>query len=454
MTEKLVLIGAGSAMFTRGVVADLLRSNVPSELALVDIDPAALEAAYRLAEKMVQARQAPIRLTASLDRRAVLPGASAVITTIGVGGRRAWEQDVTIPRKYGIYMPVGDTVGPGGSSRALRMIPPMVAIAQDVLELAPEALFFNYANPMAPICRAVRQATGAEMVGLCIGTHETAHYLARALGVPFEELSFCAGGINHLTWFTEVTHRGQSAMPALKAHAARQLERTAEILERARATGLPPQAGHYESSLDFPFGWQCLLWFGAYPAPQDRHVTEFFPQLFRTGAYYGKTLGVDEFSFEGTIASGDRIYDEMKAIALSPEPLSQEFFDKLGGEHEQAIEIIQSIRANRTARFYANLPNRGQVPNLPPGAIVETPAVSDGRGVHAVMQPPLPAAAAGALATRYGWVDTVVEAALERSRDKFIAALILDGGAGSPDQAVQLADELLAAQAAYLPGFH
>ena len=158
MKEKIVLIGAGSAEFTRGLVADIIRSGNAADLALVDIDPAALETAERLVAKMIAARQAPVGLTAATDRRAVLPGATAVICTVGVGGRRAWEQDVFIPRKHGIFVPVGDTVGPGGSSRALRMIPAMVAIAEDVLELAPDALFFNYSNPMAPVCRAIRKA--------------------------------------------------------------------------------------------------------------------------------------------------------------------------------------------------------------------------------------------------------------------------------------------------------
>src|SRR5262249_13867932 len=112
MKENVVLIGAGSAMFTRGLVADLIRRRQPCELGLIDIDPRALAVAEGLTRKMIDAKQAPIRLRASTDRRAVLPGATVVICTVGVGGRRAWEQDVFIPRKYGIYQPVGDTVMP------------------------------------------------------------------------------------------------------------------------------------------------------------------------------------------------------------------------------------------------------------------------------------------------------------------------------------------------------
>jgi len=178
MTESLVLIGAGSAVFTRGLVAALIRQGRSADLALVDVDPRALRVAEGLARKMIAAGGAPITVRATTERREVLPGATAVICTIGVGGRRAWEQDVFIPRRHGLYAPVGDTVGPGGSSRALRMIPAMVAIARDVLELAPGAVFINYSNPMAPICRAVRKATGAAVIGLCHGVESVADLLA------------------------------------------------------------------------------------------------------------------------------------------------------------------------------------------------------------------------------------------------------------------------------------
>ncbi len=456
MDEKIVIIGAGSAMFTQGVVSDILRAGMKVDLALVDIDAEALETARRLVEKMIAAKKGAICLTAATDRKALLPGATAVITTIGVGGRRAWEQDVFIPRKFGLVYPVGDTVGPGGTSRALRMIPAMVAIARDVLDLAPQALFFNYANPMAAVCRAIRKASGAEVVGLCIGTHETWQYLAQALNTPPESLSFSAAGINHMTWFSGVQANGQDAMPALREIARKKIAAVNADLERARrGEGAMPHCGSpYDSSLDFPFSWQCLLWFDAYPAPQDRHVCEFFPQFVREGRYYGKTLGVDEFTFEGTIRDGDQIYEEMRDDALRPGALDDAYFAKMEGEQEQVIEILQSIRANRMMKFFANLPNCGQAPNLPAGAIVETPAVTDGRGIHAIGQDPLPGGVVGTLATRYEWVEMVVEAALEasaeRRRKKFIEALILDGGVRSPEEAIGLADALLAAQQAYL----
>ena len=454
MRERIVLIGAGSAVFTRGLVADLIRSGAEAELALVDIDPEALEVAERLARKMITARQSPIKLASAVDRRQVLRGATAVICTIAVGKRRAWEQDVFISRKHGIFMPVGDTVGPGGTSRALRMIPAMVDIAGDVIDLAPETLFFNYGNPMAPVCRAVRKATGANVVGLCHGVPNVARYLADTLKVSLEALQYTAVGINHLTWFISLRVIGRDLMPELHRIATQRLAQTpASHLKPLSSEDSRPSAriDPYESPCGDLFSWQLFQLFGGFPAPLDRHVTEFFPQFFREGSYYGHTLGVDAFSFEGTIADGDNAYEEMRADAYSPQPLREDYFEHFSGEHEQVIDIIDSIRRQRDRVFSANLPNTGQVPNLPPEAIIEAPAIGDGEGLRAIAQQPLPSAIAGTLATRYLWVETVVEAALEHSRQKFIQALVLDGAVHSIEQAEALADDMLQGQASHLP---
>ncbi len=455
MKERIVLVGAGSAVFTRGLVADLLRSGVEAEVALVDVDPEALEVAERLVAKMIAAHGPRLTVEASMDRQQVLHDATVVICTIGVGGRRAWEQDVFIPRKHGIYMPVGDTVGPGGSSRALRMIPAMVAIARDVLELAPHAFFVNYGNPMAPVCRAIAKATGAKVVGLCHGVFHVGAYLAEVLATPADALHYTAVGVNHLTWFLSVRANGQECMPRLRELATERLRGApASDTDRPSAPSENDSPFHAEvGGVDNPFSWQLLRLFGAFPAVLDRHVTEFFPQFFRDGRYYGRVLGVDAFSFEGTIAAGDRIFDEMREVAWAPGPLPADFFERLGGEHEQALDILQALRQDRGSIFSANLPNTGQVPNLPRDAIVEAPAVATAAGLRPIAQPPLPAALAGTLATRYQWLETIVEAALEGSREKFIQALVLDGATASIEQATALANDLLKTQAAYLPWY-
>jgi len=436
--EKIVLVGAGSAMFTRGLVVDLINRGWTCELALVDVDPDALAVAEQLTRKMIEAKDAPLVLSASVDRRDVLRDATAVICTVGVGGRRAWEADVFIPRKHGVYQPVGDSVMPGGASRALRMIPAMVDIANDVLDLAPDALFFNYGNPMTPVCRAVRKATGAPIVGLCHGVFGVAYTLADLLGVPRAELHYTAAGLNHLTWFTEIGHDGKDLMPRLHEIGREQLSAAAKDPGKVQRNR---------------FTWELFELFGAFPAVGDRHVSEFFPQFFREGKSYGRTLGVDAFSFEETIADGDRAFERMRSDALSEAPLDEEYFARLGGEHEQVIDIIHALRTNAPKTYSANLPNEGQVPNLPPDAVLESPVVVvDGR-LEAVQLEALSPGIAATLAMRLAWVETIVDAALEGSRDKFVQALVVEGAVDSLDAATKLADELLEAQRPYLPQF-
>jgi alpha-galactosidase len=451
--DKVVLIGAGSAMFTRGLLADILLRNWDVELALVDTDPEALAVAEGLARKMVAACRAPVRVIAATERRDVLKDASAVICTIGVGGRRAWEQDVFVPRRHGVFQPVGDSVMPGGASRALRMIPPMVAIARDVMELAPRALFFNYGNPMSAVCRGVRKATGAPMVGLCHGVFDVGRQLAVTLGVSPERLAYTAVGMNHLTWFVELRVDGANTMPRLREVARERLSQIdlSQAGKRFAEDGSAERCKQFEAVGDV-FTWQLTDLFGAFPAVMDRHITEFFPHLFaRRGGYYGRTLGVDAYSFEGTIAYGEKIFGEMRETALSKDPLPADYFDHVSGEHEQVTEIIDCIRRDEGKVFSANVPNAGQVPNLPEDAVVECPCIMTAAGPRPLQQPPLSAGLAATLASRFQWVETVVDAALECSREKFVQALFLDGSVDSVAAARKLADDLLAAQAPHLP---
>jgi alpha-galactosidase len=444
-TKKIVLIGAGSAVFTRGLVADLIQASQlgPWALGLVDIDPEALETAEGLVRHMVEARGADIAVQASTDRCDVLPEADVVVTTIGVGGRRAWEADVFIPRKYGIYQPVGDTVMPGGISRAMRMIPALVAIARDVRALCPAAWFFNYSNPMTANCSAIRKATGVPVVGLCHGTFHVQRQLAEFIGAPAEEVSALYAGLNHLTFIYGLRWNGRDAWPLARA-------RLSAASSEGRSSG-----GEAETSfaLENPFSWSIFETYGAYPAANDRHVTEFFPERFPHGSYYGKTLGVDAYSFEGTIASGDRGYAAMRAQALGEVPLDEAVFRRGPGEHEQLVEILRCIWADERRVFAANLPVRGAVPGLPDDAILELPAVSTAGGLRAMQLLDYPDVLTTILARKLSAVRLTVEAALQGDRALFREALLADGAVTDPHVAAQLGDELLEAHRAHLPQF-
>ena len=457
MRERIVIVGAGSAMFLRGLISDLIARKWECDLVLMDIDPEALSVAEGLARKMIQLKNAPIRLSASADRPQAIAGATVVICTIGVGGRFAWQQDVFIPRNYGIYQPVGDTVMPGGASRALRMIPAMVDIAKDVMDLTPDALFFNYSNPMSAICRAVRKATGATLIGLCHGVQHVGKYLADIVDAKPTDVNYTAVGINHLTWFTEFRVKGKDIMPTLLGIAKEKLKVGSEqgICSWEFAGDKTGSTSTESFEDENPFSWQLMKLFGAFPAALDRHVIEFFPNLFsRRNAYYGRTPGIDAYSFESVIAYGENVYQEMKNDAFSSKPLDASYFDRISGEHEQVLDIIDSIRMDAGRIYSANLPNIGQVSNLSHNAIIESPAIADGGGIRAIVQEPLSSGIACTLSSRLEWVEMIVDAALSRCRDKFVQALVMDGAVDSIQTAERLSDDLLTAHAQYLPGFN
>ncbi len=447
--KRIVLLGAGSAVFTKGLVADLILApqQGPWELALVDIDPSALEAAEQLARRMVEMRGADVSIEAATDRRDVLAGADVVIATIGVGGRRGWEQDVFIPRKYGIFQPVGDSMLPGGISRAMRMIPALVDVAEDVKRLAPQTRFVNYSNPMTANCMAIIQATGVPVMGLCHGAFRVEHELADLIGAPHSEVSSIAVGLNHLTFFYDFRWKGQDAWPLVRERLAR--ERDLPFDPESFGKTFPRRM----TTRTNPFSWSLFEQYGAYPSANDRHVTEFFPERFPHGQYYGRTLGVDAFSFEHIIAWGDERYAAMRAQALGEQPLDTGVFERAVGEHEQLLEILDAIERDTRRIFFVNLPNHGAAPNLPYDAVLEMPAVATAGGLRPMQYPDFPAPLAAVITRKLASIQLTVEAALTGSRALFVEALLADGAVTDPDVARRMGEELLEAHRPYLPQF-
>ena len=449
--RTLVLIGAGSAVFTRGLLADLISATDLGswDLRLVDVDEVALGVAVRLAELMIAARDAAERISVvgSQDRRAVLAGADFVITCIGVGGRDGWLRDHTVCMDHGIFQPVGDSVMPGGISRLLRTVPVMVQVAADVVELAPQALFFNYSNPMTANVMAMSMFAGANVVGLCHGMHHVQRELAEYIEVPFEQTSTLYAGINHLTFIYDFRHNGVDAWPLVNAKRLREAELPADPDDVGHIFNVGVKAAHN------PFSWAIFDTYGAYPAANDRHVTEFFPRRWPDGAYYGKTLGVDAFSVPEILQWGEDRYQSMKAQAEGLVQLDESIFDRSTGEQEQLIGIIRSIVHDRREMFSVNVLNRGSVPGLPDDAAMEVPGVATARGLRPIQVPDLSPAITSILATRLASVTLAVEASMTGNRDLVVEALLADGAVSDPDQARQLCSSLLAAQAEYLPRF-
>ena len=205
MKKTIAILGVGSTYFTRGIVESLILKGGEWDVRLVDIDPECLEIATLLSKRLVDAYDAPVEISGSLDRTEILKGADAVVSTIGVGGRRAWEKDVVIFRQFNIYQSTGDTYGAGGVSRALRTIPPLVEIAQDIEKYCPNALFINFTNPMTVNVWAVsKMVPTIKVAGLCYGVTYYQHFLANLIGIPWDALTCRAIGVNHFTWISSL----------------------------------------------------------------------------------------------------------------------------------------------------------------------------------------------------------------------------------------------------------
>ena len=452
--QKLVLIGAGSTVFTQRLVADIILAGEADkwELALVDIDPVTLDAVNKLVGKMLAAKNAPIPVTATTDRRTVLPGAHWVVTTIAVGGRMGWQRDIEIPRNYGVFQPVGDTAMPGGISRAMRMIPQMIAIARDVAELCPDATFFNYSNPMTAICRAIRKETGVPVIGLCHGVHHVENMIAKFLGLDDGAIASFGVGLNHLTFLTRLFHDGADAVPMLQAKLAEQKANLKDELA-AKDVWANVVTGRAPRYADDPFSWGLFEQYSVFPCAMDRHAVEFYPERFPNGAYCGHTLGRDAFPIDERIALGDQWFDEMVAIANSSDPLPRSYYENVPGESEQLLDIIHSLQRDERKIFSVNMPNAGQAPYLPPHAILECNAAAIGGGFAPIMADALPASIVAKLQSKIAAIEITVDAAITGSRDLMLEALLADGTVADPDVARALRDDLLEAHRPHLPQF-
>ena len=220
MAPKIAIVGAGSTVFARNLIGDLLRFPALADgitLALMDVDPDRLATSEVMARRLAEACGAGARIEATADRRAALDGADYVITCFQVGGLHpATIVDFVVPKRYGIRQTIADTLGIGGIMRGLRTIPVLLDVCRDMEELCPDALLLQYVNPMAMLCWAVAEASPISTVGLCHSVQHTAAQLAGALGIEPADVDYLVAGINHLAFFLSLERGGADLYPRLR----------------------------------------------------------------------------------------------------------------------------------------------------------------------------------------------------------------------------------------------
>ncbi len=442
---KITLIGAGSVVFTRNLCSDILLTPAlqQSTIALMDIDSERLAQARDLVQAIIEQRGLEAQVEATTDRRESVQGADYVITTFQQGGLDAYALDIEIPQRYGVEQCVGDTLGPGGVFRALRTIPVLIDLCRDMDDVAPDALLLNYVNPMAANCWAVDAATGRPFVGLCHSVQGTSEMLAHWIGVPYDEVVFLCAGINHQAWFLEFRrgHDSEDLYPLIW-----------EAIERPEIYGQEPVR------------IELMKYFGYFITESSGHASEYVPYFRKNAQMVSEDL-VPRFKSGGDYwfdfgRTGGYLRHCISAFAEA----QKEYQELLQGvkdlpakrTHEYSSYIIEAIETNRPVRINGNVPNWGLIDNLPQGCCVEVPCLVDGNGIQPTAVGALPTQLAALNRTNVNVQELIVEAALTGDIEAVHHAVMLDPLTATVctlPQIRSMVDEMLAAQAQWLPQF-
>ncbi len=437
----IALIGSGSLVFTRRLCSDILLTPALAncEIRLMDIDPVRLRQSEQVVASIVERMGVPARIKATLDQRAAVTGADYVITTFQAGGLEAFKLDIEIPSQYGIEQCVGDTLGPGGVFRALRTIPVLLQLCTDLDAVAPDALILNYVNPMAMNCWAIDRATGRPHVGLCHSVQGTSEMLATWIDVPYAEVNFVCAGINHQAFFLKFRRGRTDLYPRIR-----------EVVQEARIYGAEPVR------------IEMMNHFGYFVTESSGHASEYLPYFRKTKTMVEKQLAptfTDEsrgwYDFGRTggylrqcidrLAQYNSEFDEVVTSELLTER-----------SHEYGVGIIEAIETNVPCKVNGNVPNRRLMSALPPGCCVEVPCLVDSSGIQPCVVADYPVQLAGLNRTNINVQELVVEAALTGNPDAVHHAVLLDplsAAVGTLPQLHYLVDEMLEAQAQWLPQF-
>jgi alpha-galactosidase len=430
---NVTFIGAGSAVFARQIMTDILAVEGldAGEFRLVDIDERRLDLARRMAEKLVEISGKSWNVAASTDRRQLLEGSDFVVNTVEVAGLANVEHDYEIPLRYGVDQCIGDTIGPGGIFKALRTGPVWLEILRDCERLCPRAWVLNYTNPMSILTFVALTATSMRTVGLCHSVQSTSRLLATYLDVPYGELRWRCAGINHNSWFIELKFDGVDLIPRLR--------------ERARDPEIYDQD---------PVRFEMLLHFGAFPTESSGHFSEYVPyfrkrpdlvERYTRSGYRGES-GFYAHNWPSWRRDNDRHIEEM-LDGTRPIPMER--------SQEYASTIVEAIQLDRPRVIHGNVRNTSLIDNLPDGC-VEVACLIDENGVQPCWFGPLPEQLAALNRAHMSVHALVAQSILGRDKQAAKYALMLDpltAAVCSPDELDGMFEEMWEAEAESLQHF-
>lgn len=427
---KVVMIGAGSTVFAKNLLGDLLSfpELARCRLTLFDIDPARLRDSEAVARRVAAALDAAPTFEVTTDRARALDGADYALNMIQVGGYQPCTvTDFEIPRRHGLRQTIGDTLGIGGIMRALRTIPVLLDMARDMERLCPAVLHLSYVNPMAMNCWALARATRVRTVGLCHSVPLTARALAEDVGVPADEVDYLVGGVNHLAFFLRLEHRGTDLYPRL---------------HQIVAEGRVPATNRVR--------YEALRRLGFFPTESSEHFSEYVPWFIKRGRedlLRRFQIPLDEYPRRCVAQLAE--WGALRAKLADPAvPL------EVQRSVEYAAEIIAAVETGRPARVYGNVVNDGLIDDLPRGCVVEVPCLVDRNGVQPVRLGRLPPQLSALVRTSVNVQELTVEAVLQRRRDHVYHAAMMDPHTAAEldlDEIHALVEELLEAHRGWIP---
>jgi alpha-galactosidase len=456
MGPRITLVGGGSTHWTPRLLVDFV--NTPSladaEVALVDLNADSLPPMVELAERLHDRGGVGLTARAATDLDDGLAGAEYVITQLSVGGFTSMQHDLEIPARYGIRQPVGDSVGPGGISRALRSVPVIVGIAQAIERQAPDAMLLNVSNPLSALCRSVTRETSITTVGLCNELVGAQFVLSLLLDCGMHELDPVVGGVNHLPMITELRVGRDDGLARLRALL------DDEDARRKPIWMAPPEQIHWRKVTagpewtkddviaNVPIRIEMFRRFGVLPGSSDTHVAEFIAGFVTSRSDWGRDWNVRQYAIAGHMH--DKQLDEDHFAEL----LASETVPRMPSG-ELVAPLLDGLVGGKARTLPVNLPNQGQVQGLPEGVIVECMGTADGNGVQPRDQVTIPGFLGEAVRRIAATEELTVEAALTGDRTKVLEAMLADPYAGSIpyEDTVAMTDELLAATSDWLPQF-
>jgi alpha-galactosidase len=435
---KIAFIGAGSTVFAKNLLGDILSfpELADSTISLMDIDPERLRTSEVVAHKVAEFFDAKPNIEATLDRRQALDGADYAISMFQVGGYKpSTVIDFEIPRKYGIQQTIADTLGIGGILRGLRTIPVFLDICKDMEELCPEVMFLQYVNPMAMNTWAINRASKIRTVGLCHSVQGTAEALAEDIGVPYDEINYICAGINHMAFYLKFERNGENLYPQI-----RKAMETQSYGRRYR--GL---ADHVR--------YEVLRRTGYFVTESSEHFSEYVPWFIkrdRPDLIEQYEIPLDEYlrRCEDQLAEW-----ESEKAALEGGELDEQRYER---SQEYGSLIIHSMETGTPRVVYGNVANDGLIDNLPQGCCVEVPCLVDKSGLQPTKIGRMPPQLAALQQTNINVQSLVVEAALTGKREHIYHAAMLDPHTAaelSLDQIWSLVDELIEAHGDMLPNY-